>query len=442
MVYLSASFGTVARRIGLDRPRVVVPGNPRGRLRAMLDERDALYQRLAAVTVATDDLDPTNSRTRSRPDSRGHRRAAGETAVTATRIDVTPSDGGPPYQVVVGVGVLSELPGLVPKDARTVVVIHAESLGEIARPACGALPAAGLNVHAEPVPGRRGGQDRRCGGPAVVPARQARRDPVRLRRRDRRGSGHRPGRVRGRDLAPRRQGRPGPDHAAGHGRRRGGREDRDRHPRGQEPGRCVPLAGRRARQPGHAGDTAAGRLRGRPGRSDQDRVHRRPGHPGPGPGRPRRRHGPARHPRARADRARDPGQGRGGVPGPDRGGPAGDPELRAHARPRHRAGRGVPVPARGRGRHRHGVRRRAGPAGRAAGRPDVPRCTGPCWPASACRPRTRPGVWPSLRAAMGVDKKARGARLRFVVLDGLARPSILDDPPEELLRQAYREVSK
>ncbi len=58
VVYLSASFGTVARRTGLDRPRVVVPGNPRGRLRAMLDERAPLYQRLAAVTVATDDLEP------------------------------------------------------------------------------------------------------------------------------------------------------------------------------------------------------------------------------------------------------------------------------------------------------------------------------------------------------------------------------------------------
>jgi shikimate kinase len=57
VVYLSAEFGTVARRIGLNRPRVVVPGNPRGRLRAMLDERDAIYQRLAAVTVPTDDLD-------------------------------------------------------------------------------------------------------------------------------------------------------------------------------------------------------------------------------------------------------------------------------------------------------------------------------------------------------------------------------------------------
>jgi shikimate kinase len=58
VVYLSASFGTLVKRIGMDRPRVVVPGNPRGRLRAMLTERLPLYQRLAAVTLETDNLDP------------------------------------------------------------------------------------------------------------------------------------------------------------------------------------------------------------------------------------------------------------------------------------------------------------------------------------------------------------------------------------------------
>ena len=52
----------------------------------------------------------------------------------------------------------------------------------------------------------------------------------------------------------------------------------------------------------------------------------------------------------------------------------------------------------------------------------------------------RPDVWPDLRAAMTVDKKARGATLRFIVLDGLARPAILAAPPEELLEQAYLEV--
>jgi len=53
----------------------------------------------------------------------------------------------------------------------------------------------------------------------------------------------------------------------------------------------------------------------------------------------------------------------------------------------------------------------------------------------------RPGAWPMLREAMSIDKKARGARLRLVVLDGLARPGILDDPPEQLLWRAYQEVS-
>ncbi|MFC0005279.1 3-dehydroquinate synthase [Micromonospora siamensis] len=50
-------------------------------------------------------------------------------------------------------------------------------------------------------------------------------------------------------------------------------------------------------------------------------------------------------------------------------------------------------------------------------------------------------AWPELLAAMRVDKKARGSRLRFVVLDGLARPAILDGPDDELLAEAYRAVA-
>ena len=55
--------------------------------------------------------------------------------------------------------------------------------------------------------------------------------------------------------------------------------------------------------------------------------------------------------------------------------------------------------------------------------------------------RYRADAWPALRAAMAVDKKTRAARLRLVVLDGLARPGIMADPPEELLELAYAEVS-
>ncbi len=53
----------------------------------------------------------------------------------------------------------------------------------------------------------------------------------------------------------------------------------------------------------------------------------------------------------------------------------------------------------------------------------------------------RGDAWPELHEAMRRDKKARGDRLRFVVLDGLARPAILDDPAPALLRAAYDAVA-
>ena len=58
VAYLETSFAEVAKRAGMNRPRVLVPGNPRGMLRAMLDERLPLYQGVARVTVRTDDLSP------------------------------------------------------------------------------------------------------------------------------------------------------------------------------------------------------------------------------------------------------------------------------------------------------------------------------------------------------------------------------------------------
>ena len=58
IIFLEAGFATVAKRTGMDRPRVVIPGNPRGRLRAMLEERRPVYAQLAAITAATDDMAP------------------------------------------------------------------------------------------------------------------------------------------------------------------------------------------------------------------------------------------------------------------------------------------------------------------------------------------------------------------------------------------------
>jgi 3-dehydroquinate synthase len=54
----------------------------------------------------------------------------------------------------------------------------------------------------------------------------------------------------------------------------------------------------------------------------------------------------------------------------------------------------------------------------------------------------RADAWTELLAAMRVDKKARAATLRFVVLDALAKPGILAGPDETLLERAYAAVAR
>jgi 3-dehydroquinate synthase len=54
----------------------------------------------------------------------------------------------------------------------------------------------------------------------------------------------------------------------------------------------------------------------------------------------------------------------------------------------------------------------------------------------------RAGAWPTLLATMQRDKKARGGMLRFIVLDDLARPSVMQAPDESLLFAAYQEVGE
>jgi 3-dehydroquinate synthase len=57
-------------------------------------------------------------------------------------------------------------------------------------------------------------------------------------------------------------------------------------------------------------------------------------------------------------------------------------------------------------------------------------------------PTTYPaGRWPTLLATMKRDKKARGELLRFIVLDGIGRPTTLTGPEEQLLFAAYQEVA-
>ena len=53
----------------------------------------------------------------------------------------------------------------------------------------------------------------------------------------------------------------------------------------------------------------------------------------------------------------------------------------------------------------------------------------------------RDASFDELVTAMRRDKKSRGAMLRFVVLDGLASPTRLEDPDEALLRAAYAAIA-
>jgi 3-dehydroquinate synthase len=56
-------------------------------------------------------------------------------------------------------------------------------------------------------------------------------------------------------------------------------------------------------------------------------------------------------------------------------------------------------------------------------------------------PTTYTGDWDRLQSVMRVDKKARGASLRFVVLDGLGNPRILTDPDQAWLDAAWAAVA-
>jgi shikimate kinase len=58
VVYLSASFPELAKRVGMDRPRPLLIGNPRAQLKSLLDKRLPIYEGLAWLTVSTDGREP------------------------------------------------------------------------------------------------------------------------------------------------------------------------------------------------------------------------------------------------------------------------------------------------------------------------------------------------------------------------------------------------
>ena len=58
VVYLETGFASAVRRTGLDAPRPLLLGNPRARMKTLLEERLPVYESLAWITVPTDDREP------------------------------------------------------------------------------------------------------------------------------------------------------------------------------------------------------------------------------------------------------------------------------------------------------------------------------------------------------------------------------------------------
>lgn len=60
VIYLETGFAAAAKRVGLGQARPLLIGNPRATLKILLDQRLPVYQRLATITVPTDDREPAD----------------------------------------------------------------------------------------------------------------------------------------------------------------------------------------------------------------------------------------------------------------------------------------------------------------------------------------------------------------------------------------------
>ena len=81
------------------------------------------------------------------------------------------------------------------------------------------------------------------------------------------------------------------------------------------------------------------------------------------------------------------------------------------------------------------------PAPPAASTTPPPTGTARYWSPSGLPVTYRADAWPHLQDAMKLDKKTRADRLRFVILDALAKPTILEAPDPSLLVAAYTETT-
>ncbi|MEV7286673.1 3-dehydroquinate synthase [Streptomyces sp. NPDC093252] len=139
VVYLSMDVEEAARRTGLNTARPLLTINPRKQWRELMEARRPLYEGVARSVVATDGrtpedvtqdvLDVLELKTANPGDAPDARQ---EDVVTAsvTRIQVGGTAGSDPYEVLVGRQLLGELGGLIGERVKRVAVLHPEALAE------------------------------------------------------------------------------------------------------------------------------------------------------------------------------------------------------------------------------------------------------------------------------------------------------------------------
>ncbi|MFI5686176.1 3-dehydroquinate synthase [Streptomyces sp. NPDC051636] len=139
VVYLSMDVEEAVRRTGLNVARPLLAVNPRRQWRELMEARRHLYEEVATAVVPTDGRTPEEV-TRAALDALeltaspgGHPpdpRPEDVMANQVTRIQVGGTAGTDPYEVLVGRQLLGELAGLIGRKAKRVAVIHPEALAE------------------------------------------------------------------------------------------------------------------------------------------------------------------------------------------------------------------------------------------------------------------------------------------------------------------------
>ncbi|PVC87928.1 3-dehydroquinate synthase [Streptomyces sp. CS014] len=137
VVYLSMDVDEAVRRVGLGAARPLLAVNPRRQWRELMDARRHLYEEVARTVVATDENTPEevaqaiiDALELPEGEAAPGVENTGMTQQGPTRIQIAGSAGSDPYEVLVGHQLLGELPQLIGDRAKRVAVLHPEALAE------------------------------------------------------------------------------------------------------------------------------------------------------------------------------------------------------------------------------------------------------------------------------------------------------------------------